>query len=125
MSSKEEVEILKNRAKSFLEISKICHKKHKFDLPVSNCEQATQLFLKAFLLEKQGWYPKTHSIFELMKLASKFKPKLKNLVKNETLAISLFEDSYITSRYVARIFEKEESEKALKFTKKLGDIIGK
>ena len=123
MMSQNETNLLRKRAKKFEKLAKFCLRNNDFDLAVFNSEQAVQLLLKTFLLEQQGWYPKTHSIFELLNLCGKFKSGMKNFIRKERLAISLLEDSYITSRYVAREFTKEEAEEAIRFMKRLKGVL--
>ncbi|MEM2050075.1 MAG: HEPN domain-containing protein [Thermoproteota archaeon] len=67
MGVKEEVELLRKRAKVFLETSKYLVEKGDYDVAAFNPEQAAQLYLKSTLLEIIGDYPRTQSIIFLLK----------------------------------------------------------
>jgi HEPN domain-containing protein len=59
-----------------------------------------------------GDYPRTHSISYLISILnrlSKHKDLIKFLEENR-LVVRLMEDSYISSRYLAREFTREEAE---------------
>jgi Uncharacterized conserved protein related to C-terminal domain of eukaryotic chaperone, SACSIN len=47
-----------------------------FDLSVFHSEQAIQLRLKSFLLEKIGYFSRTHSLITLVEEVSKVSPEL-------------------------------------------------
>lgn len=60
-----------------------------------HCQQGGEKFLKAFLVEKQGRFPKVHSLLELLGLASYLDRSL-NALKNNCLYLDQF---YVPTRY--------------------------
>lgn len=60
-----------------------------------HCQQGAEKFLKAFLVEKQGKFPKVHSLLELLGLASHLDNSL-NILKNDCLYLDQF---YVPTRY--------------------------
>ena len=60
-----------------------------------HCQQGAEKFLKAFLVEKQGKFPKVHSLLELLGLASRLDNSL-NTLKNDCLYLDQF---YVPTRY--------------------------
>lgn len=121
---KEFYEKLKKRAEDFFEEAKLDFKLQKFDLCIFHLEQATQLFLKSFLLRKIGDFPKTHELLELFNECEKVEEKLKEIKKRNLLVISLLRDAYIASRYLPRSYSKEECEVAFKLWKELKGCLG-
>jgi len=119
MGSKDEVDLLKKRAKNFFENAKSLANKKIYDLAAFNLEQAAQLFLKSFLLEKRGYYPKTHSLRILLSQMAEFNEKAKKLLEKENLGLAALEDAYITSRYFSREFEITEIKKLIEVVQKI------
>ena len=60
-----------------------------------HCQQGAEKFLKAFLVEKQGKFPKIHSLIELLGLASSLDRSL-NALKSDCLYLDQF---YVPTRY--------------------------
>jgi HEPN domain-containing protein len=65
------VEKLRKRGESFLRNAKRNYEEKDFDTSMFNLEQATQLFLKAKILEFGIQFPKLHDIFELINILKK------------------------------------------------------
>ncbi len=124
MGSKEETNLLKKRARNFFENAESLANKKIFDLAAFNLEQAAQLFLKSFLLEKKGYYPKTHSLRILLSQVAELDEKAKKLLEDESLGLALLEDAYITSRYFAREFEIAEIKKLVEVVQKIIRLVG-
>jgi len=61
-----EAQILKKRSSDFLEESKHLIDIKKYDLAIFNMEQYCELILKYAMLIKLGYYPRTHSLKELI-----------------------------------------------------------
>lgn len=121
MSSIDEIRILRRRAKAFYNRALDSLKSGDYDLASFLSEQAVQLHLKSILLEELGDYPKASSISYLISILSKLS-KHKELIKfleENRLAVRLMEDSYISSRYLVREFNKEEAETSIKIAKEV------
>ncbi len=67
----EEVRVLVERARGFLELARLSLERGLVDLAVFNAEQAAQLRLKATLLRLQGSYPRVHSLRYLLSSVSR------------------------------------------------------
>ncbi len=124
MGSKEETNLLKKKARNFFENAESLANKKIFDLAAFNLEQAAQLFLKSFLLEKKGYYPKTHSLRILLSQVAELDERAKKLLEDESLGLALLEDAYITSRYFAREFEIAEIKKLVEVVQKIIQLVG-
>jgi len=112
----DEVRILRRRAKAFLARALDSLNAGDYDLAVFLSEQAVQLHLKSILLEEVGDYPRTHSISSLLSTLRKI-PGHEDLVKlleGRKREVSLMEDAYIASRYLAREYTREEAEALVK-----------
>lgn len=102
------VNILKNRAKAFLDLARELIERGQLDLASFSAEQASQLRVKATLLRLLGEIPRIHSIRELLGLLAK---KLEEMgYSSEADAVSSFvrenrgviiniESAYTESRY--------------------------
>lgn len=117
----EEVEILKERAETFLINSEKLISEGFFDLAVFNLEQYCQLMLKYKLLLKTGTYPRTHSLTRLVKELSKITPDISFLLEKEDSIVLLtkLEDAYVGARYLPRRYEEVEVRALLKYVKEV------
>jgi len=76
--------------------------------------------LKYLLFYYEGFYPKTHSLTELIQRLQRFKKELGELLQGENLLyITKLEDAYVNSRL--REYSKEEVGLLLKFVKEVFD----
>jgi len=96
-----------------------------YDLAVFHVEQATQLLVKAKLLEIAGDFPKTHSIMALLELLYKITQdeKIDKFIKENKVKLARLVDAYISSRYFIREFYKEEAVEALNLLRELKNIL--
>lgn len=76
-------------------MAELAHKEKLYNQVCFHCQQGAEKFLKAFLLEKDGRFPKIHSLTELLVLASSRDQDLINL-KNDCLYLDQF---YVPTRY--------------------------
>jgi HEPN domain-containing protein len=112
----EEVEILRERAESFLRNAEELFLKGVYDLAAFNIEQYCQLIVKYKLLMKTGTYPRTRSLIKLLRLLSNISGGLDMLFEGRNIVmLTKIEDAYIGARYLARRYEKGEVEEMLKF----------
>ena len=107
-------EKLFERAKKFLREAEDDIKKEFFDLAAFHLEQSLQLFLKAILLKKVGFFSKTHSIEILKEEIEKVEPKIFELLQKNKEIVANLERAYIGARYLPFDYSKEEVEKMLK-----------
>lgn len=89
-----------------------------YDIAALMAEQALQLFLKSKVFEVTGEIPVTHGLRELLSVIGDLMGRAEEtsgfIRRNRSLLIRL-EDAYIISRYVPRVFEKEEAEELVEF----------
>ena len=123
MERKEEVKILRERAKTFLENARFNFKNKKFDVAAFNIEQFCQLYLKAKLVELTGEFSKTHSLIELLKQLPFVSKKVNTFIKKNVEYLTKLEDVYVTARYLPRKFLKEEVENLFKFASKFKKFV--
>lgn len=114
MSAREEYDILRGRAFAFLQNAKRLLQEGVYDLSCFSSEQATQLYAKAALLKTIGDYPRTHSIVELLNSISEAKGRsVKRFLSSHLEKVRLLESTYITSRYTATKFNKDDAERLI------------
>ncbi|MCX7661137.1 MAG: HEPN domain-containing protein [Candidatus Omnitrophica bacterium] len=114
---KKQESFLKKRAREFLERAKEDFEKSRFNLSALDLEQAVQLWLKHLIFLKTADFPKTHYLDRLMKELSMIyeSKKILNFYKKHSLEFRILEDAYLTSRYFAKEFNREEIEKLTEF----------
>ena len=130
--SKDEVELMKKRAIAFLEVAKYSLKQDNYDIAAFNAEQAAQLYLKSTLLELIGDFPRTHSMIFLLKELRRINEKeVDEFIQENKRGLHNLEDTYLTSRYFYKVFDKEDgeylvslAEKVISFCEKLGSSMG-
>ena len=112
-----EAEILRKRASDFLEEGGHLIDVKKYDLAIFNLEQYCELILKYKMLIKLGYYPRTHSLKELINKLSEFDDNIRDLVNNEKdlLYIGRLTDAYISARYMPFEFDEKETKNVYKF----------
>ena len=113
MSKLEEYEALLKRSDGFLETALMQARAGMYDLAVFSLEQSLQLFLKATLLRVGADYPRTHSIRRLLELLTEVtgRSELRELASRHSVELGALEDAYISSRYIPRIYIKDEFER--------------
>ncbi|MEM2226716.1 MAG: HEPN domain-containing protein [Candidatus Bathyarchaeia archaeon] len=115
-SRRDEAEHLAERAEEFLRTAEYQMESGFYGLAAFSLEQSLQLFLKAKLLERGVEYPRTHSVRKLLEMLSEVggegqREMARGLLERYLLELGALEDAYITSRYIAREFRKEEVER--------------
>jgi HEPN domain-containing protein len=113
MSKLEEYEASLKRSDGFLETALMQARAGIYDLAVFSLEQSLQLFLKATLLRVGADYPRTHSMRRLLMLLTEVtgRSELRELASRYSVELGALEDAYISSRYIPRIYTKDEFEK--------------
>jgi len=113
MSKLEEYEALLKRSDGFLETALMQARAGMYDLAVFSLEQSLQLFLKATLLRVGSDYPRSHSIRRLLELLTEVtgRSELRELASRHSVELGALEDAYISSRYIPRIYTKDEFER--------------
>jgi HEPN domain-containing protein len=113
MSKLEEYEALLRRSDGFFETALTQARSGMYDLAVFSLEQSLQLFLKAKLLRVGSDYPRTHSIRRLLELLTEVtgRSELRELASRYSVELGALEDAYISSRYIPRIYTKDEFER--------------
>ena len=113
-------EVLRRRARAFLESAKADFNRGDYDLVLFHVEQFLQLYVKYLLYLSLGDYPKTHSLTRLLKDLKKVRQEdvLKRFYDENLEMINLLEEAYITSRYLPREYDEEIARRALEFAEK-------
>jgi len=94
-----------------------------YDIAAFMADQAVQLFLKSVILELTGEMPRVHMVRQLMYIIRELTGK-RELIdgfvrENRSLFIRL-EEAYISSRYMPRVYERDEAEELVRFA---GEVI--
>jgi len=118
--SKEEIDLMRRRARSFASNAKHLIKEGVYDLAAFNAEQAAQLYLKATLLELIGDYPRTHSLITLLsELRRVDEDVITRFVRENRLKLHALEDAYLTSRYFVKEFDESDAEELLEISEEV------
>ncbi|MCD6126032.1 MAG: HEPN domain-containing protein [Thaumarchaeota archaeon] len=118
-------EVLRRRARAFLESAKADFNRGDYDLVLFHVEQFLQLYVKYLLYLSLGDYPKTHSLTRLLKDLKKVRQEdvLKRFYDENLEMINLLEEAYITSRYLPREYDEEIARRALEFAEKALEVM--
>jgi HEPN domain-containing protein len=113
MSKLEEYKALLKRSDGFLETALMQAQAGMYDLAVFSLEQSLQLFLKATLLRVGSDYLRTHGIRRLLELLTEVtgRSELRELASQYSVELGAPEDAHISSRYIPRIYTKDEFER--------------
>jgi len=129
MTHIDEVELLRRRSLRMLNHAEHCITTGDYDLEETMsflAEQAVQLYLKSIILELTGEVPRTHVIrqlFHILRTIIKNKELIDEFMrKNRRLLVGL-EEAYLASRYLFRIYEKEEAEELVNFAKEVINFV--
>ena len=76
-------------------MAELAYREKLYNQACFHCQQGAEKFLKAFLFQKEGKFPKVHSLLELLGLASYLDQGL-NVLKNDCLYLDQF---YVPTRY--------------------------
>jgi len=119
------VNLLKRRAKAFLESARADYARGDYDLVLFHIEQFLQLYLKYLLYRRIGDYPKTHSLIRLLRDVMRVYGDnvLKEFYEENMEALYLLEEAYIASRYLPREYDREIAERILGFAKKALEVL--
>lgn len=117
--------LLKRRAKAFLESARADYARGDYDLVLFHIEQFLQLYLKYLLYRRIGDYPKTHSLIRLLRDVMRVYGDnvLKEFYEENMEALYLLEEAYIASRYLPREYDREIAERILGFAKKALEVL--
>jgi len=89
-----------------------------YDLSAFMADQAVQLYLKSMILELTGELPRIHAVRQLMRVLKDLsdRPKvIDDYVREKRSLLIRLEEAYISSRYMPRIYEKDEVEELVNF----------
>ncbi|MET1160263.1 MAG: HEPN domain-containing protein [Thermoprotei archaeon] len=117
-------ELLKRRALSFLRDARFDLEHGDYDLTLFHVDQFIQLYSKYLIYKKIGDYPKTHGIVRLLRELSRIYDNcgLKDIINNYLETLYLIEESYISSRYLPREYDRELALKILEFANKIYEV---
>jgi len=117
-----EVEVLRERARMFLEAARDDLRAGRVDLAAFHAEQASQLALKYVLAVQAGYYPHTHSLRRLFEEVRAVRPDLWQLYERHMLAFEVMEDAYLGARYLPRRYSREVVEHLIKVAEEVASL---
>lgn len=117
-------ELLKRRALGFLRDAKSDYEIGDYDLVLFHVEQFIQLYLKYLLYRVIGDYPKTHGIIRLLRDVARLYNdcELNRLIEENLEALYLLEESYISSRYLPREYDRNLATRMLELAEKIYEV---
>ncbi len=126
MTRFEEYRYLVERSRRFFETALMQIDRGFYDLAAFSLEQSLQLFLKACLLKLGVDYPRTHSVRRLLEIVAEVSgaSEVRELLRRFAVELGALEDAYISSRYVAREYTKEEVEKLRRVVEEVKRVVG-
>jgi len=121
-----EVNLLRGRSLRMLGSAKRNLVDENFDIAAFMADQAVQLYLKSVILEMTGEVPRIHAVRQLLRALKDLldEPNLIDgfVVENRSMLIRL-EEAYISSRYMARVYERDEAEELVNFAEKVIEFV--
>ena len=121
-----EVNLLRDRSLRMLGSAKRNLVDENFDIAAFMADQAVQLYLKSVILEMTGEVPRIHAVRQLLRALKDLldEPDLIDgfVVENRSMLIRL-EEAYISSRYMARVYERDEAEELVNFAEKVIEFV--
>jgi HEPN domain-containing protein len=125
MGKLDEYNSLRERSRRFYETGLAQMRMGYYDLAAFSFEQSLQLLLKSQLLRIGADYPRTHSVRALLEMLAELleDPELSKLLSTYSLELAALEDAYITARYVAREYTKEEAERLKSTADKVSSVV--
>ncbi len=126
MTRLEEYSFLVERSRRFMESASIQIDRGFYDLAAFSLEQSLQLYLKACLLKLGADYPRTHSVRKLLELIAEIsgREEVRELLNKYSVELGSLEDAYISSRYVAREYTREEVERLKRVVEEVERVVG-
>ena len=126
MTRLEEYRFLVERSRRFMESASIQIDRGFYDLAAFSLEQSLQLYLKACLLKLGADYPRTHSVRKLLELIAEIsgREEVRELLNKYSVELGSLEDAYISSRYVAREYTREEVERLKRVVEEVERVVG-
>lgn len=125
MGSKEIIDAFKNKAVRFLQEAERDVGSGWYDFALFHAEQALQLALKALLLEREGRYPFTHDLDELIiSMASTHFPELRELKTSYVSEIQLLITAYTASRCTPQSYNRDVAIHIIGVVKEFFKVIG-
>jgi len=124
--SHREVELLAGRALRMLKSAQSALLAGHYDIAAFMADQAFQLHLKSTILDLTGEIPRVHSIRQLLHILGTAVTKLDEIdrfIRNNRSLLVRLEDSYITSRYIPREYEREEADELVEFAKEAIEFV--
>jgi len=107
-------EVLRERARMFLEAAKDDLRAERVDLAAFHAEQASQPTLKYVLALQAGYHPHTHPLRRLFEEVRAVRLDLWQLYERYMLAFEVMEDAYLGGRYLPRRYSGEVVEHMVK-----------
>ena len=96
------------------------------DIAAFMADQAVQLYVKSVVFELSGEVPRVHAARQLMGLLGVLLGRegaVEDFVRgNRSLFIRL-EEAYIGSRYLPRVYERDEAEELVKFAEEVMEFV--
>ncbi len=132
LGSVDYVELLRRRSKAYYEYSRGAFERGDYDIAIFMIEQALQLYIKSMILRILGYTPRTHMIRELLAALAKalsslnknlLASRIKDFVEENRDALKLIEEAYTGSRYLYKVYEREDVEKLLSIAEKLINLL--
>lgn len=127
MRSREEVELLRQRALTFLGHAEEALERSEYDFCAFACEQSAQLYLKAALLDLLGEIPKVHRVRELLSLISESVPEARDevssFVRERRVLLRMLDEAYITARYLTMRYERDEAASLLDLAGEIMEVV--
>ncbi len=117
-------ELLKKRALGFLRDAKSDFELEDYDLTLFHVEQFVQLYSKYLLYRRVGDYPKMYSVIKLLRYLAKVYSDcgIDRFLEENLEALYLLEESYISSRYLPREYDRDIALRILKLGEKILEV---
>lgn len=117
-------ELLRRRALSFLRDARVDLDSGDYDLVLFHVEQFAQLYSKYLMYRRLGDFPKVHSVVRLLRDLARVYGDcgLGEFISQNLEALYLLEESYISSRYIPREYDREVALRVINLGEKLLEV---
>jgi len=116
-----EVSLLRDRSLRMLDSSRRSLVDGDYDIAAFMADQAFQLYLKSTIFELTGEVPRVHAARQLMGILKDLfgqPSSMDDFVRENRSLLIRLEEAYISSRYMPREYEREETEELVSFVER-------
>ncbi len=124
--SQDEMTLLRDKALRMLRSARKSLDDGDYDIAAFMAEQGAQLYVKSLIFEHTGEIPRVHALRQLIMLLRELvedQEAVDEFVRKERSLLIRLEEAYLSSRYVARPYDRQEAEELVEFAEGVLDFV--